>query len=73
MVKILFVEDYDILGFVLQVYLEMKGFEVFWFKDGDSGLWAFEKYFVDLCIVDVGLFGCDGFSLAREICRQLVK
>jgi DNA-binding response OmpR family regulator len=70
MAKILLIEDHDTLGFALQAYLEMKGFEVLWSKDGDSGLQAFEKHPVDLCIVDVGLPGRDGFSLAREIRRQ---
>ena len=73
MAKILLVEDHDTLGFALQAYLEMKGFEVLWSKDGDSGLRAFEKHPVDLCIVDVGLPGRDGFSLAREIRRQSAK
>ena len=35
MAKILLVEDHDTLGFALQAYLEMKGFEVLWSKDGD--------------------------------------
>ena len=70
MANILIIEDHETLGFALQAYLEMKGFAVLWSKDGDSGLQAFEKHPVDLCIVDVGLPGRDGFSLAREIRRQ---
>lgn len=70
MAKILLIEDHETLGFALQAYLEMKGFEVRWSKDGDAGLKAFEKHPADLCVVDVGLPGRDGFSLAREIRRQ---
>ena len=70
MAKILIIEDHETLGFALQSYLEMKGFEVSWSKDGDAGLKAYQKHPVDLCVVDVGLPGRDGFSVAREIRRQ---
>lgn len=70
MARILLIEDHETLGFALQAYLEMKGFEVLWAKDGEAGLKTYEKRPVDLCVIDVGLPGRDGFSLAREIRRQ---
>lgn len=70
MTRILLIEDHETLGFALQAYLEMKGFEVLWAKDGEVGLKTYEKRPVDLCVIDVGLPGRDGFSLAREIRRQ---
>lgn len=70
MAKILLVEDHETLGFALKEYLTLNGFEVDWQRDGDAGLRRFELYPADLCVLDVGLPGRDGFSLAEEIRRQ---
>jgi len=70
MAKLLLIEDEETLGFALKAYLEMKGFDVLWSRDGAEGLRQFEKYPTELCILDIGLPGRDGFSLAREIRRQ---
>lgn len=65
--KILLVEDNDTLGYVLQQYLEMKGFEVALAKEGRQGLNLFRKTHFDLCILDVMMPEMDGFSLAAQI------
>lgn len=65
--KILLVEDNDTLGYVLQEYLELKGFEVVLAKEGKQGLSAFKKNRFDLCILDVMMPELDGFSLAGQI------
>lgn len=70
MAKLLLIEDEETLGFALKAYLEMKGFDVLWSRDGAEGLRQFEKYPTELCILDIGLPGRDGFSLGREIRRQ---
>lgn len=65
--KILLVEDNDTLGYVLQEYLEMKGFEVALAKEGKLGLSTFRKKRFDLCILDIMMPEMDGFSLAAQI------
>ena len=70
MSKILLVEDNETLGYVLKEYLEWKGFELAWAKDGAAGLQYFERYPVDLCLLDIMMPEKDGFSLAADIRAQ---
>jgi DNA-binding response OmpR family regulator len=67
MAKLLLVEDHKTLGFALKEYLEMKGFDVSWQQNGAAGQHHFEKYPVDLCLLDLMLPDKDGFELARSI------
>jgi DNA-binding response OmpR family regulator len=65
--KILLAEDHEPLGFALKEYLEWKGFAVSWARAGDQALAHFERYPVDLCVLDVMMPGRDGFELAAAI------
>jgi len=65
--KILLAEDDMNLGFLLQDYLEMEGFEVKLCRDGEEGLKAFKERPYDVCIFDVMMPKKDGFTLAKEI------
>jgi DNA-binding response OmpR family regulator len=67
MKKILLVEDNDTLGYALKEYLELNGYEMRWAKDGVQGWEFFDKYPVDLCLLDVMMPGQDGFGLAQKI------
>ncbi|MCB9053461.1 MAG: response regulator transcription factor [Lewinellaceae bacterium] len=73
MAKILLVEDNETLGYVLKEYLEWKGFELSWVKDGARGLAHFERYPADLCLLDIMMPEKDGFRLAAEIREQAPK
>jgi len=66
-VKILLVEDDENLGFMLQDFLQMDGYEVTLEVNGNSGLTTFSSQTFDLCILDVMLPKKDGFSLASDI------
>ena len=66
-VSILLVEDNETLGYILQEYLEMKGFTVDWAKDGLAGLKTFKEKSFQLCILDVMMPEMDGFALAAEL------
>ncbi len=68
--SILLVEDNDTLGYILKEYLEMKGFQLTWAKDGKQGLGAFNKKPFDLCILDIMMPEMDGFTLAAELRRK---
>jgi DNA-binding response OmpR family regulator len=67
MYNLLLVEDNETLGYALKEYLELKGFQLRWAKNGDEGQKYFEKYPADLCILDVMMPGQDGFALAKRI------
>ena len=67
--NILLVEDDENLGFILQDYLDMMGYNVDLQKNGVLG---FETYKlrqseIDLCILDIMMPFKDGFTLAQEI------
>ena len=66
-VHILLVEDDENLGFMLQDFLQMEGYQVTLRKDGASGLKTFKELEANICILDVMLPHQDGFSVAAEI------
>ncbi|MFT3737161.1 MAG: response regulator transcription factor [Breznakibacter sp.] len=65
--KILLVEDDTSLGFLLVDFLESNNFDVKLYRDGVSGLNAFQQGGYQFCILDVMLPGDDGFSIAEKI------
>ena len=65
--RLLLVEDEEALGYLLSEYLRMKGFEVFWAKDGEKALDAIDRNAFDLAILDVMMPRMDGFALAERI------
>ena len=66
-VEILLVEDDASLGFIIKDNLEMKGWKVDLYEDGDKGWLAFQQKKYALCILDVMLPRIDGFTLAHNI------
>ncbi len=70
MPKLLLIEDDHTLGYALSEYLRLKEMEVDWVKNFTEALKAFQRRPYDICLVDVGLPGPDGFELAREIRRR---
>jgi len=66
-IRILLAEDDENLGFVVKDYLEMKGYEVDWRRNGKQGLQAFFQSVFELCIFDVMMPEKDGFTLAEEV------
>jgi DNA-binding response OmpR family regulator len=65
--EILLVEDDASLGFIIKDNLEMKGWNVDLFADGQKGWDAFKQKKYALCILDVMLPKIDGFALAENI------
>lgn len=60
-------EDDPNMNFMMRDNLEMAGYEVDAFEDGQSALSAFVKEKHDLCVLDVMLPRKDGFTLAHDI------
>ncbi len=65
--RILYVEDDETLSFVTKDNLELHGYEVDHFMDGESAVEAFYSGQFDLCILDVMLPKMDGFAIAEKI------
>jgi len=65
--RIFLCEDDENLGMLLREYLQVKGFVVDLFPDGEAGVKNFPKEKYDLCILDVMMPKKDGFALAGEI------
>ena len=65
--KVLLLEDDPNLGFVLQEFLEHKGYKVNLNEDGEKGLKAFNKEPFDICIVDVMMPKMDGFTFSKQV------
>jgi two-component system, OmpR family, response regulator VicR len=65
--KILYVEDDETLSFVTKDNLEIHGYLVDHFLDGESAIEGFFNGNFDLCILDVMLPKMDGFAVAEKI------
>lgn len=68
--KILLVEDDEVLGYLLQEYLNFKELSVSWVTTGEKALSVLSTEAFDLAILDVMMPDMDGFTLAEKI-KQL--
>jgi DNA-binding response OmpR family regulator len=66
-IKILLVEDDQNLGSITSEYLNAKGFDCKWEKDGEAGYQKILKEKFDLFIFDVMMPIKDGFTLAKDV------
>lgn len=65
---ILFVEDETDLGNVVKQYLEIKGFDVIWVKQGSEALsYVHSSSQIDIVVLDIQLPDTNGFDLAQQI------
>ena len=64
---ILLVEDDESLGFLLQEYLKLKGYDVTWLQDGHDVLRQVQHRRPDLCILDIMMPTVDGFQVAAQL------
>jgi len=68
MVKLLLVEDDDILGFMLKDGMELIGdYEVHWCNNPKDGLLAFDSFKPDVLVSDVEMPGMTGLEMVRLI------
>lgn len=68
--KLILVEDDPSLGYLLSEYLQMKGFQVTWAKNGRAALEKIESNAYDLGILDIMMPEMDGFTLATEMQKR---
>lgn len=67
--RVLLIEDDDMVGEAMQLALQGVQFAVDWIRDGRRALEAaFVSY--DLVLLDLGLPGCDGITVMQTMQRQ---
>lgn len=66
---VLLVEDDIDFGNILKQYLEITGYNVTWFKDGEEALNNIKSNIYDICVLDVMMPKMDGFTLAENITK----
>ncbi len=65
--KVLLLEDDPNLGFVLQEFLQHKGYNVKLREDGELGLKTYHEEPFDICIVDIMMPKMDGFTFTKQV------
>ena len=70
---ILLCEDEESLGMLVREYLQAKGYNAELFLDGEAGFKAFTRGKYDMCLLDVMMPKMDGFTLAKEIRKQVKR
>ena len=67
--RVLLVEDDDMVGEAMQLALQQAAFVVDWVHDGRQAVEAvFSQY--DMALLDLGLPGCDGMSVMQALQRS---
>jgi CheY-like chemotaxis protein len=67
--RVLVVEDQSDAREMLRLALQLAGHEVFEAADGPRGIEAAARCRPDIAVIDIGLPGCDGYEVARQIRR----
>ena len=68
MIKLLLVEDDDMLGFIIKEGMELVGdYEVMWCQNPKAGLVAFDAFVPDVVVSDVEMPGMSGLEMVRII------
>ena len=67
MYQILVVDDEEKIVELLQIYLEMQGYQVIGAHDGMQALATWQQNKIDMVLTDIMMPGMDGYSLAEQI------
>lgn len=68
--RLLLVEDDELIGDGLQVGLSQAGYRVDWITDGEHADQALQNEKFDLLVLDLGLPGEDGMEVLRKLRRR---
>jgi DNA-binding response OmpR family regulator len=71
-IKILYVEDEEVLAMLVRDHLSRHGYEVHWTTNGREAELLFREIKPDLCILDIMLPGKSGYEIVKTI-RQIDK
>lgn len=68
MIKLLLVEDDEVLGYIIKEGMELIGdYEVRWAKDSNEGLIAFDEFMPNVVVSDVEMPGINGVEMVKII------
>ena len=67
MSKILLIEDIDDNAALIKKVVTSRGYDIFWAKNGESGLDMASAHTPDLILLDLGLPDIDGQTLVRYL------
>ena len=65
--RVLLVEDDELLGSAVQEGLEQSGYMVDWLRDGGQAASALQDEEPDILVLDLGLPGKDGLTVLKEL------
>ena len=65
--KVLLVEDEELIGEMIRLNLQAEGYEVEWVKDGERVLETVEGQRFDLVLLDIMLPGVDGIRVTQRL------
>lgn len=68
--RLLLVEDDELLGKALKAGLRQGGYTVDWVVDGESALAALDSDLFDVMVLDIGLPGLSGIEVLQRIRKQ---
>lgn len=66
-IKVLVVEDEELVGTMVRMNLEGEGYQVSWARDGEDGLAAGLREQFDLILLDIALPGRQGLELLADL------
>ncbi len=66
-IKVLVVEDEELVGTMVRMNLEGEGYQVSWARDGEDGLAAGLREQFDLILLDIALPGRNGLELLGDL------
>lgn len=71
--KILIVEDHELLGLSVKRGLEDQGWTVDWARDGEEGLYLIKNSSYDLALIDCMLPKIEGLEVARYVREKKLR
>lgn len=68
MIKILLVEDDELLGYIIKEGMELiGGYDINWVNNPEDGLQAFDEYKPDVVVSDIEMPGMNGLEMVKLI------
>lgn len=71
--RVLLVEDDNLIGTMVRLNLEQDGYKVDWHKTGEGALQAIKGQRFDIVLLDIGLPGISGIEVAKHFRKQGVN
>lgn len=68
--RLLLIEDDEMLGKAVRAGLKQDGYTVDWLTDGEAGLEALQSDDFDVVVLDIGLPGMSGFEVLQRLRKQ---